>query len=166
MLLELTMQYLCQDPERWVCSQPLPVCELRWDGLLRGGHEGCQHLQDGRPQVPVWHTKLQPLHWFGTALRWGDMCVCVCVWDVWWCSLIVEGSWFLFSPQSVNSALFPPLTRPGPHNSPARCWGRRASGTSSTCPSPTLTSPIIARRGSSSSTLWEPNIISASQNLY
>lgn len=79
MLLELTMQCLCQDPERRVCPQPLPVCELRWDGLLRGGHEGRQYLRDGRPQVPVRHTKLQPLHWFSTALWWGDVCVCLCM---------------------------------------------------------------------------------------
>lgn len=78
-VVEVIMKCLCQDPERWVCPQPLPVCELWWDGLLRGGHEGCQHLQDGRPQISIRHTKLQPLHWFSTALRWGDMRICVCV---------------------------------------------------------------------------------------
>lgn len=74
------MQFLCQDQERWVSPQPLLVCQLRWDGFLRGRLEGRQHLQDGRPQIPIRHTKLQPLHWFSSALRWGYMHVCAYLW--------------------------------------------------------------------------------------
>lgn len=98
----------------------------------------------------------------GSALHCGGgtrACVSVWAWDVWPCSLVVEAFWFRLPPQSVNSASFPPRMSPGLRSSPGKCWGRRASGSSSTCPSPMLTSPITARLGSSSSTLWEPNCI-------
>lgn len=44
---------MSQDTEGRVPCEPLHFRVVRWDGLHRGGHEGRQHLQDGRPQVPL-----------------------------------------------------------------------------------------------------------------
>lgn len=61
---------LCQDTEERSPSESIPNGVLRRDGIFWRGNAGGEHLQDGRPQIPLWHSGMQHNHWFFNTQQW------------------------------------------------------------------------------------------------
>lgn len=61
---------LFQDTERWLPSESVPYYVLRWDSVFWRWNARSEYLQDGRSQVPLWHSGMQPNDWFCGTLQW------------------------------------------------------------------------------------------------
>lgn len=78
--------YMCvlhQDREGRLASVPEHNGEFWWHHHCWWRHSCCQHLQDGRPQVSLRHSRMQHIDWFCSLLRCVSVNVITATWLLW-----------------------------------------------------------------------------------
>lgn len=107
--IKRNMLYMCvlhQDREGRLASVPEHIGEFWWHHHCWWRHSCCQHLQDGRPQVSLWHSRMQHIDWFCSLLRCVSVSVMTATWLLWIAFHLLLCVFSASRERNANSCLF------------------------------------------------------------